>query len=1829
MTTPPILHISDLHFRAGDPYADQREIVLDGAIEAVRSLRASGPPPGVVCVTGDIAWSGRREDYDLAEVWLKKLLSVLELSAADMVLCPGNHDADRRFAKDLIRPGDVDTADAVFHELLPEADESACLEGAGDETPTRLRPFREYVRFCRRLGVPPLSQGDRSGHLWGVRSHKGFAFVVLNSAWFSKDNHEYGELHVGLPLVERLRTRCGLAPLQPGGRGELTIGLLHHPREWLAESCRSAFASRPADWSVLSRATHVILHGHTHDPRGQVSSAAGEALVVPAGSVDGGIRFPNRIHVLCAVDGGLLRRTSWSLDAGDGSYLWRADSDEVPASLPNSANMGPRLPGIVKADVLTRLREETVEFIRRKQDALPHRPDLSLPKTRLVTDLADEPTPSRGNVVAERPVDLPAVVQASRLVLLLGEIGAGKSTIGGQLALSALDDGRPAVVLALRGLTFPTGSTSGGVWERLRAAVVEHSPTLTALKGSDADELIDGSVLVLDGLDEIPGDEVDGLLRGCEAAVRARPSLSVVASVRPGRVEPVRYRQWRAVYTRTLDLQEVDTLVGDELGASRQVDAWAIVKRLSESPVLAALVTTPLLARLLARSLAQDGTRELRTSGDLLRQMCLERLGGWDHRESRPRAAPLDGTWPDAMTKLRSLARAVFLVRGSEVDRAGFIDRLVVDAAAASTPRAAAAALLEFAVGASLITCEPHVEVESHRLAEYLCGEGIAELLVREEPVPVAPDAWREWSYASASLRHRGELPERRSVLIAAVRAFVEAGNPVGAAYVAWESQDRPIAESLLGLLRELGPRPMSLWWEERSDSARAAAGAVLLAGAVGFDWFVDAYLNPYLPDPRTGSAVDDTIIAWWSRLCDPETLTPECVRRLWAWASPRLAYSGPYRDMRLAAVCSLIPAEFPVEARISLLRDLLESGTLGARAEMLLTQEFAGPYGGLVQRALAARVGSSEAPAFASARLWLALIAEGIEPSVVDGVLGAGERGDRNPRWLEATRECRRRMGQSTWLRYLRWSVYGASDSSRGAAVALFLEGERSMAFLGWPLLHAMHDGARTPGAEAAFGAVLDTSGAPGWAWFETRMVEAADGGRFDGPHTGWWRVFLRRISAMGPDGVQPFSAALRGLSQFVLPRHADVRDAVAGLLNGPDGTAYRDRATGCLKAFDPALRVAAAATLAISTPEPDVEVLAVLLLAIGGGFDSPLENHWEWVDMLAGLRWSAAALSRLRPVLDDLPKGARVLGLFLMDLHGVALSMGEHQELSLALLAGVVRGERTAQGHPWFAGEGGRARLVEVSNGQGAGQQEAANALLRLHAPTLTSVQRARAAVTGLSWSAWSANLLRREVLAALADEAYAAAIIQQEAPRVDSGAAPSPLARLLTAIRAGTGWPEIIARMYGLTDRSLGGDDGGGTTIWLIDLAACSGSGPRIGEAARELLASSVPATSWDRRARPWIAILADELAPTGDAAHLEEELRRGGDGGLSDPRPTLLARIRRHGRMIPGPVASTAPVPVAPAPTSFGEGLSPAVSNLRSLANDASSKCVGARHLLRVAALTFKDGDDDPVTEVGDGRSHALLRGATQFILFGRVAPEVVARAFPIELFNIEQDHDLMFLADVWRHVLRRGLSVTAGGRAQVEAGLRERLRSDALHAPAIAYLLMDLGASLRDDDLEPVLARVASWYFRDEYGLLPRLADGLTRHPERDAARRMLERALALADGAKESQDNPSDMALGPLFLAALYWALGGNERERAARVTTRALGKLWTAQRSWHRPDENLDPAFRLLALVPAELLRDVLRRGVREGNPATEAMCSFILAAFAAPAGSSAGDAS
>src|SRR6266540_3046043 len=176
-----ILHLSDLHFGwDGDDFLKiaQRTVALREMLRVISALEDSWRP-NVLCITGDIGWRGKQEDYALAKTWINELLATLRFGSEALFLCPGNHDSDRNFALSNVRPADRTDAERVLKSPLAEQ---------------YTRPFASFATFCREIGVPAYRVGELDSYLVGSRLFSGLNFVCLNSAWFSQGDDDKGRL---------------------------------------------------------------------------------------------------------------------------------------------------------------------------------------------------------------------------------------------------------------------------------------------------------------------------------------------------------------------------------------------------------------------------------------------------------------------------------------------------------------------------------------------------------------------------------------------------------------------------------------------------------------------------------------------------------------------------------------------------------------------------------------------------------------------------------------------------------------------------------------------------------------------------------------------------------------------------------------------------------------------------------------------------------------------------------------------------------------------------------------------------------------------------------------------------------------------------------------------------------------------------------------------------------------------------------------------------------------------------------------------------------------------------------------------------------------------------------------------------------------------------------------------------------------------------------------------------------------------------------------------------------------------------------------------------
>lgn len=317
-----VLHLTDLHFGADRTAngAAQRQLALDGLERALETTIGESVPngsyedwrPHVVVVSGDIAYSGSADDYNVAAKFLERLRSTLGVPKELVVLCPGNHD---RSAKRIAGIGYPSSANEADLWLSPEQFAASPVKPgtAPDLSPLWL-PFRNFVEFAKSIGAmcpdgiagleyltgtvkPGVSRLDERE----IPALPRLNFLVMNSAWFCKPGGgDLGNVWLGLPLLEELEARGRLATLARTGvqDREITIGVLHHPREWLNPEERDSYSDRPNTFRYLAERCDLLLSGHVHSALEPLSVAHGRALVCTGGATYVGDRFRNNFSLL-------------------------------------------------------------------------------------------------------------------------------------------------------------------------------------------------------------------------------------------------------------------------------------------------------------------------------------------------------------------------------------------------------------------------------------------------------------------------------------------------------------------------------------------------------------------------------------------------------------------------------------------------------------------------------------------------------------------------------------------------------------------------------------------------------------------------------------------------------------------------------------------------------------------------------------------------------------------------------------------------------------------------------------------------------------------------------------------------------------------------------------------------------------------------------------------------------------------------------------------------------------------------------------------------------------------------------------------------------------------------------------------------------------------------------------------------------------------------------------------------------------------------------------------------------------------------------------------
>jgi hypothetical protein len=247
-----LVHLSDIHIKGDlDPILKKGEAIanaLNGRVAKARLI--------VIVVSGDIAFSGAKKEYQAAKAFLEGIRKRIKKEArceVEFLICPGNHDCDFT-ANNESRKNNITGVQASGN--VDESVMKSC---------TRIQD--EFFRFRDGLETWKHPSGDR---LWRTVSTvvdgKTVVFDALNVAWVSNLKEDKNLFFPVGRYQERVLAQAS----------DIRFITFHHPLNWFASSIYRPFRK------LLREAGSVLISGHEHEGNvGQLDDTeSGESVYI-------------------------------------------------------------------------------------------------------------------------------------------------------------------------------------------------------------------------------------------------------------------------------------------------------------------------------------------------------------------------------------------------------------------------------------------------------------------------------------------------------------------------------------------------------------------------------------------------------------------------------------------------------------------------------------------------------------------------------------------------------------------------------------------------------------------------------------------------------------------------------------------------------------------------------------------------------------------------------------------------------------------------------------------------------------------------------------------------------------------------------------------------------------------------------------------------------------------------------------------------------------------------------------------------------------------------------------------------------------------------------------------------------------------------------------------------------------------------------------------------------------------------------------------------------------------------------------------------------------
>lgn len=261
------LQVSDIHIRQRDEWS--QDVVLRAMADSIRQRRCQGLTLDFILATGDLAFSGKQDEYELVKRFFDELVSASGVPKERIFCIPGNHDVNRDRQKLCFQGARsaLTSPNAVDPLLAPDNDDLATLMQRLEGYRTfQTSYFGEQARTVTSDGLAYVSSLAIDDVV--------IAIVGLNSAWLSEGGKaDHGNLLIGERQVINAFDAADKFD------AHIVIGMAHHPLHLLSDFDRTA-ATRH-----ITKRCYFYHCGHLHQPESQGAGFdASACLTVAAGA---------------------------------------------------------------------------------------------------------------------------------------------------------------------------------------------------------------------------------------------------------------------------------------------------------------------------------------------------------------------------------------------------------------------------------------------------------------------------------------------------------------------------------------------------------------------------------------------------------------------------------------------------------------------------------------------------------------------------------------------------------------------------------------------------------------------------------------------------------------------------------------------------------------------------------------------------------------------------------------------------------------------------------------------------------------------------------------------------------------------------------------------------------------------------------------------------------------------------------------------------------------------------------------------------------------------------------------------------------------------------------------------------------------------------------------------------------------------------------------------------------------------------------------------------------------------------------------------------------